>query len=85
MRRGYDRTRRIADLIQRALAQMLLTGTDDKRFNLVTVTGVSISRDLSFAKVHVSMLIDDAAEIKQVLAAFKPFCQVIPLSAGARS
>jgi ribosome-binding factor A len=69
MRRGYDRTRRIADLIQRALAQMLLQEGDDKRFHLVTVTGVSISRDLSFAKVHVSMLIDDAAEIKEVLAA----------------
>lgn len=68
MKRGYDRTRRVGDMLQRTIAQMLLTNSDDDRFRLVTVTGVTVSRDLSFAKVHVSMLIDDPAEIKSTLA-----------------
>jgi len=69
MKRGYDRTRRVADLIQRTLAQMLLRDADDDRFRMVTVTGVTVSRDLSFAKVYVSMLFDDAVQIKSTLAA----------------
>lgn len=68
-KRGFDRTRRVADLIQKELALMLLTGMDDERFRLVTVTGVTISKDMSYAKVHVSMLIDDAAKIKQTIDA----------------
>lgn len=68
MKRGYDRTRRVADLVQRTLAQLLLTNPDDERFRMVTVTDVTISRDLSFAKVHVSMLYDNADEIRDTLA-----------------
>jgi ribosome-binding factor A len=68
MKRGYDRTRRVADLVQRALAQLLLTDPEDERFRMVTITDVSISRDLSYAKIHVSMLFDDPAKIKDTLA-----------------
>ena len=65
-KRGYDRGRRVADLLQKTLAQLLLQDNDD-RFHLVTVTGVSMSRDLSYAKVHVSMLFDDPVKIKEVM------------------
>tara|TARA_R110000868_G_scaffold121729_2_gene322806 strand:+ start:441 stop:803 length:363 start_codon:yes stop_codon:yes gene_type:complete len=69
MKRGYDRTRRVADLLQKTLAQMLLQDMGDDRFRMVTVTGVTVSRDLSYAKIYVSMLFDDAEKIKQTLAA----------------
>ncbi len=69
MKRGYDRTRRVADLLQKTLAQMLLQDMSDDRFRMVTVTGVTVSRDLSYAKVYVSMLFDDAEKIKQTMAA----------------
>lgn len=68
-KRGYDRTRRVADLLQKTLAQMLLQDMSDDRFRLVTVTGVTVSRDLSYAKIHISMLFDDAEKIKQVVDA----------------
>lgn len=68
MKRGYERTQRVADLIQKSLAQLLLQ-EDDKRFKLVTVTSVTVSRDLSYAKVYVSMLIDEADQIKQTVQA----------------
>jgi ribosome-binding factor A len=69
MKRGYDRRERIADLIQEALAQLILQDTSDERFSLVTITSVTVSRDLSFAKVYVSILLDDENKIKQVIEA----------------
>lgn len=67
MKRGYDRTHRVADLIQRTLAPMLLQDMTEERFHLVTITDVSVSKDLSFAKVYISVLIDDEKEIKEVV------------------
>ena len=69
MKQGFDRTQRVADLIQRTLASMLLQEMSDERFRLVTVTSVTISRDLSYAKVYVSVLTDEEAVIKQTLTA----------------
>lgn len=69
MRRGFDRTHRIAALIQEALARMLLQDMNDERFRLVTVTGVTVSRDLSYAKVYVSVLADTEKSIKETVKA----------------
>lgn len=67
MKRGYNRTERVADLIQKTLAQMLLQDMGDDRFRLVTVTSVVVSRDLSYAKIFVSMLIDEPDKIKEMI------------------
>lgn len=67
--RGFDRTRRVADLLQKTLAQMLLQDMSDDRFRMVTVASVTISRDLSYAKVYVSVMFDDAEKIKQTVDA----------------
>lgn len=69
MKRGYERTQRIADLIQKTLAQMLLRDMTDDRFRFVTVTSVSVTKDLGYAKIFVSMLIDDEQKIKETIAA----------------
>ncbi len=66
MKRGFDRTQRVADLIQKTLAQLLLQVAEDD-FRLVTVTGVEMSRDLSYAKVYVTVLADDEKKIKQII------------------
>jgi ribosome-binding factor A len=68
MKRGYERTQRVADLIQKSLAQLLLQ-ENDERFRLVTVTSVTVSKDLSYAKIYVSMLFDEADKIKEVVQA----------------
>jgi ribosome-binding factor A len=67
MKRGYDRTHRIADLIQKTLASMLLQDMDDERFRLVTIGSVTVSRDLSHAKIYVSVLMDDVEAINDVV------------------
>lgn len=67
MKRGYDRTQRIADLIHKTLAQMLLQEMSDERFKFVTVTGVTVTKDLAHAKIFVSVFSEDEAEIKKII------------------
>lgn len=69
MKRGFERIQRVADLIQKTLAQMLLQDMSDERFRLVTITSVQVSRDLSYAKVYVSVLIDEDEKIKRTVEA----------------
>lgn len=69
MTRGFERTRRVNDLLQKALARLLLEDMSDERFRLVTITSVNASRDLSYAKVYVSVLIDDEAKITEIIRA----------------
>lgn len=69
MKRGFDRTQRVADLVQKTLANLLLQDMTDARFPLVTVTGVNVTRDLSYAKIYVSVLLDDEAKIKDTIKA----------------
>jgi ribosome-binding factor A len=66
-KRGFDRTQRVADLLQKALAQILLQDMTDERFRLVTITSVNVTRDLSYAKVYVTVLMDEAEKIKQTI------------------
>lgn len=67
MRRGFDRSQRIADQIQRILGQMLLQEMGDERMRLVTITSVNVARDLSFAKIYVGVLSEDEKEIKTIV------------------
>jgi ribosome-binding factor A len=67
MVKGYSRIQRIADLIHTALAEILQKEAKDLRFGLITITSVSVSHDLSFAKVYVSVL-EDAKAVETVAA-----------------
>lgn len=65
--RRVNRKERIGDLIQQSIADSLLRRTNDERFKQVTLTGVVVSRDLSYAKVYVSVLNED--EVKPIILA----------------
>lgn len=69
MKRGYERAQRVADLIQKTLAQMLPQEIHAEQISLVTITGVTVSRDLSYAKIYVSVLSDDKTKIKEAVNA----------------
>lgn len=69
MPRGFQRTERIADLIQKSLAQILLQEVSDERFRLVTITSVSVTRDLAYAKVYVSVLEEEQEKVKAIMTA----------------
>lgn len=51
----FSRVDRIADHIQRELAQMIQLEMRDPRIGMVTISDVRVSRDLSVAKIYVSM------------------------------
>lgn len=63
------RMQRIADLIRTTLAEILLQ-EDDRRFHEVTLTRVTVSRDLNHAKIYVSFMPGvNAEEMIEVLNA----------------
>ncbi|HEC13091.1 MAG TPA: 30S ribosome-binding factor RbfA [Acidiferrobacteraceae bacterium] len=59
MPREFSRARRIAELLQRELATLILRELKDPRLGMPTVTAVDLSRDLSNAKVFVTALGSD--------------------------
>ncbi|RFC41165.1 MAG: ribosome-binding factor A [Candidatus Nitrotoga sp. CP45] len=56
MPRGYTRTDRIAEQIQREVAQMLRLDVKDPRVRMITLTGVEVTKDYSHAKVFYTSL-----------------------------
>lgn len=50
------RQKRIADLIRLELSQLLLRETKDPRLALVTITDVTIDRELAYAHIYVSAM-----------------------------
>ena len=64
------RSARIADQIQRSLAELIRVEVRDPRVGLVTLTGVELSRDHSHAKVYFTVLgaQSDAAAAQEGLA-----------------
>ena len=53
---GVDRTRRVAELIRRALADIIRDRLPDRSLGLLSITATEITRDLSRATVFISLL-----------------------------
>ncbi|HJN94418.1 MAG TPA: 30S ribosome-binding factor RbfA [Gammaproteobacteria bacterium] len=51
-----SRVQRVADQIQRELAMLIQMEVNDPRIGMVSVTSVSVSRDLGHANVYVTVL-----------------------------
>ena len=60
------RSARIADQIQRELAELVRLEVRDPRVGMVTITGVEVSRDQSHAKVFFTVL-GSAGEVEHAL------------------
>lgn len=61
-KKSFSRIQRVADLIQTALAEILQREAEELHFGIITVTGVEVSPDMSYAKVFISVLEDDKAK-----------------------
>ncbi len=64
---SFARTDRIAEQIQRELAELLRLEINDPRVRLVTITGVEVARDYSQAKVFFTRLDGKHDEARQGL------------------
>lgn len=60
MPRDYPRTLRVAEQIQRELAELIRLEVKDPRVGMVTLTGVEVSPDYGHAKVFFTILGNDA-------------------------
>lgn len=58
MPKEFSRARRVAEQIQRELADLVRTGVKDPRLGMVSISGVKVSRDLGYATVYISSLDD---------------------------
>lgn len=68
MSSDFKRTDRVAQMIQRRLAEIIQTEVKDPRLpRLITVSAVSVSKDLAFAKVYVTFF-GHQGESEEVLA-----------------
>lgn len=59
MPKNYSRTLRIADQIQRELADLIRNELKDRRVGMITLTGVEVSQDYAHAKVFYTTLGSD--------------------------
>ncbi|KZN50634.1 30S ribosome-binding factor RbfA [Pseudoalteromonas luteoviolacea] len=67
--REFSRTDRVAQQIQKEIAVILQREIKDPRLGMVTVSAVEVSRDLSYAKIFVTVLSSKSDEdTKQNLA-----------------
>jgi ribosome-binding factor A len=71
MAKEYSRTQRVGDFLKQELATLIQFEIRDPRVGMVSVTDVDVSRDLSHAKVFMTVLgketEQDAAESIEVL------------------
>ncbi len=56
MPRTFNRARRVAEQMQKEIAEVLQQDFKDPRVGFVTVSGVDLSGDLMYAKIYVTFL-----------------------------
>ena len=59
MAKEFSRTQRIGDQMQRELALLIQREIKDPRLGLITITAVDVSRDLSHAKIFITIMGQD--------------------------
>ncbi|WP_392560921.1 30S ribosome-binding factor RbfA [Orbus sturtevantii] len=63
MAKSFSRPQRVGHELQKEIAIILQREIKDPRLGMVTVSGVELSRDLSYAKVFVTFLYDKDADV----------------------
>lgn len=62
MAKTFNRSKRVAQGLQKEIAIILQREVKDPRLGMVTVSDVNVSRDLAYAKVYVTFLNDNSTE-----------------------
>ncbi|MDR3442212.1 MAG: 30S ribosome-binding factor RbfA [Legionella sp.] len=70
MAQNFKRTDRIAEMIQRKLAQIIPQEVKDPRLNgLITISAVKVAADLGHAKIYFTVMSDDKKLAASILNA----------------
>lgn len=62
MVRNTARSGRLGDLMHRELARLIRDECTDPRVGMVTISSVSVTEDLSYARIYVTVMQDDRQE-----------------------
>ena len=65
--RMFSRSRRVAEQLQKEIAEILQMEFKDPRVGFVTVSGVDLSSDLMYSKVYVTFLNLDKDKLKEAV------------------
>lgn len=65
MAKEYSRTQRVGDFLKQELATQIQFEVRDPRVGMVSITDVEVSRDMSHAKVFVTVMNKESAEDAQ--------------------
>src|SRR4051812_37452017 len=78
------RGQRVADQIQRDLAEIIAFELKDPRVGMITITEVQVTPDYAHAKVFFTMLSDDKETIKNTVAGLTKAAGFIRIQLGRR-
>jgi ribosome-binding factor A len=74
MGNNFKRTDRVAEMIQRKLAQIIPQEVKDPRLtNFVTISAVKVAADLGHAKIYFTVFSDDKKLAETILNAAAPY------------
>ena len=59
MQKNFTRSDRVAQQIQRELADIIRLALKDPRMGMITLTGVEVTRDLSYAKIFYTLMSEE--------------------------
>lgn len=62
MPKEFSRSDRVADAVQRILAQIIPSEIRDPRLGMVNINAVEVARDLSLAKVYITLVGENDAQ-----------------------
>lgn len=63
MKRDFNRSDRVADQIQRELANLIQFEIKDPRVGMVTITAVEVSKEFEYARIYFTVLGDEKSRI----------------------
>ena len=78
------RGQRVADQIQKDVAELIAMEVKDPRVGMVTLTEVQLTPDYAHAKIFFTTLIDDPAEVKKTLDGLRKAAGFLRAQLGRR-
>lgn len=82
MAKEFSRTRRVADQIQRQLAELIQMELGDPRVGMVTVTGVEVTHEFEHARVYFTVLDENLADKEKAKQSIEASTQALNKAAG---
>ena len=82
MAKEFSRTRRVADQIQRQLAELIQMELGDPRVGMVTITGVEVTHEFEHARVYFTVLDENLADKEKAKQSIEASTEALNKAAG---